>query len=514
MRRDCLRAAGAALLACAVLAAPADAAERRDTTVTSFDGTQIKTFFFPAPALAAGERAPTVLSGHGWGMFGARSAETDLMGLGAIGGIGIADLQRAGYNVVTWDARGFGDSTGRAEIDSPDYEGRDVSAILDWLATQPDAELDGDGDPRMGMVGASYGGGIQFSAAAVDHRIDAIVPSIAWNTLERPLIPNGDLRMGWATGLLSIVRPFGINPVAPQAYKDVLRTGRVRQSDYDWFLTRGPGERVRDITAPTLILQGTADTLFPLAEGVANYQLLRQAGTPVKMAWFCGGHGLCTTNPGPSRTIGRATVDWLDRWVRERKQVDTGDGFSWLADDGQWRSAPEWPAPAGAPLTGDGRGRLGVRFGYSAGSGSAIGGAPAAGGVRVPVPVAGEADVVGAPKLTLTYKGTAWPRRDTHVFAQVVQAEGLGGGNVAGGQATPIPVQLDGRSRAVTVDLEMVSLHVRPGQRLEVQLIDSSAMFDPQRTSGRIDLQAHVELPTVTGARIASSEGPAPGGAL
>ena len=33
------------------------------------------------------------------------------------------------------------------------------------------------------MVGASYGGGIQLVTAAIDNRIDAIVPTIAWHAL-------------------------------------------------------------------------------------------------------------------------------------------------------------------------------------------------------------------------------------------------------------------------------------------------------------------------------------------
>ncbi|MGW4277154.1 hypothetical protein ACWEGQ_33520, partial [Streptomyces seoulensis] len=31
---------------------------------------------------------------------------------------------------------------------------------------------DGAGDPRVGMIGGSYGGAVQLAAAAVDHRID------------------------------------------------------------------------------------------------------------------------------------------------------------------------------------------------------------------------------------------------------------------------------------------------------------------------------------------------------
>jgi hypothetical protein len=40
------------------------------------------------------------------------------------------------------------------------FEGRDVSALVDYVAAQPEAQLDAAGDPRAGMSGSSYGGGI------------------------------------------------------------------------------------------------------------------------------------------------------------------------------------------------------------------------------------------------------------------------------------------------------------------------------------------------------------------
>jgi hypothetical protein len=44
----------------------AAAAQARDATITSFDGTQIVLSFFPAEA-CSGQKAPTILEGHGWG---------------------------------------------------------------------------------------------------------------------------------------------------------------------------------------------------------------------------------------------------------------------------------------------------------------------------------------------------------------------------------------------------------------------------------------------------------------
>ena len=100
-------------------------------------------------------------------------------------------LARAGFAVLTWSARGFGRSTGQIGLDSPDYEVKDVKQLVTWLSDQPRVLLDHPGDPRVGIAGASYGGGISLLAAAYDHRIDAIVPSITWNNLATALFPNG-----------------------------------------------------------------------------------------------------------------------------------------------------------------------------------------------------------------------------------------------------------------------------------------------------------------------------------
>src|SRR6266571_3999639 len=99
-------------------------------------------------------------------------------------------LARAGYAVLTWTARGFGKSTGQIALDSPDYEVKDVEQLIGWLARQPRVLLDRPGDPRVGMAGASYGGGIALLAAGYDHRIDAIVPQITWSSLATALFPN------------------------------------------------------------------------------------------------------------------------------------------------------------------------------------------------------------------------------------------------------------------------------------------------------------------------------------
>jgi ABC-2 type transport system ATP-binding protein len=78
-----------------------------------------------------------------------------------------------------------------------------------------------------------------------------------------------------------------------------------------------------DITVPTLLGQGQADTLFNLQESAATYTALRKQGTPVALDWQSWGHSHSTPVPGelderhPADSYqGRQALDWLNYYVR------------------------------------------------------------------------------------------------------------------------------------------------------------------------------------------------------
>ena len=186
-----------------------------DWTLTSFDGTKIRMHWFVAPGATAAHPVPTVLMGPGWGESGA----TNTTDLGLFGALTVGSLLKNGYNVLTWDPRGFGKSTGTVEIDSAAFEGRDVEEMIDWIATQPGVELDGPRDPRVGMTGASYGGGIQLVVAAIDCRVDAIVPTIAWHSLTTSLFKADTPKNGWSGLLIAATAGRAVDPHITDSYQ-------------------------------------------------------------------------------------------------------------------------------------------------------------------------------------------------------------------------------------------------------------------------------------------------------
>jgi ABC-2 type transport system ATP-binding protein len=479
-----------------------------DYDIVSFDGTKIRVHWFPRSSVS-GSKSPTVLKGPGWGSPG--DVDTTSTGYGLFGDLSIHTLRLAGYNVLTWDPRGFGKSAGTVEVDSPEFEGRDVERIIDWVAQQPGVQLDGPGDPRLGMVGASYGGGIQLVTAAIDCRVDAIVPQIAWHSLGSSLYEAQTVKIGWGNLLYSVSAGHSVDAHTTSAHDDGNATGVLSAADAQWFLERGPGDLVRNITVPTLFEQGTIDTLFPLDEAVANFNILRARGVPTAMLWMCSGHGVCLTDPGDQQLPGQAAIAWLDRYVKDDAAARVGPEFEYVDQNGVEYTADEFPPPAAAPIVANGTGTLLLTAGGGSGPAHPTGTVGALGSVALPITPAKAshalnvaitnataANIVGAPMLTIRYSGSSPAgARPTRVFAQLVDnATGV----VVGNQITPIDVTLDGREHTSTESLEMVAFTARPGPDLTLQLVATTTSYAEPRLGGTIHFSSvRITLPTVTG---------------
>ncbi len=147
-----------------------------------------------------------MLLAHGFG------GSKDSMTSEAIG------LQERGYVVVTWSARGHGASGGRIHLNAPEFEIADARALVDVAAKRPDVRLDAAGDPRVGVMGGSYGGALGLMLAGADQRIDAVVAAITWNDLADAFFPQSAVT---ATG----PTPAGRQPIdTPGPFKQVWAT--------------------------------------------------------------------------------------------------------------------------------------------------------------------------------------------------------------------------------------------------------------------------------------------------
>jgi len=505
------RPAATALIGVVVMllfaAAPA-VAEARDVNVRSFDGITIRAHFYPAANRAADERVPTVLIGPGYPTQGDTNPDGDTSDQ-----IGQRTLRAAGYNTLTWDPRGIGGSGGIVNFNSPDFEARDVQALIDFVGTTPEGLLDGPNDPRIGMAGSSYGGAIQLATAAIDSRIDAIIPDVTWYSLGTGFFPEGAMKtsfpvlicgQGTAAGVpTNLLGPAAavLDRASGQLKVACLESlgGAVNPPSQQWFIDRTPPGLRERVTAPTMLTQGTVDTLFGLSEAVANYRTLRGRGVPVKMLWHCGGHGACTTSTGEAGHLRRAGLTWFDRYLKKNTATDTGPGFEWLADDGVWRAGNGYPLPDAGTVEAAGANfkSLGVSIADSTASGRdgfAATPAPNAVTVGFSSPPSGS-DILGPPKLRITYKGNALSPR-TFLFAQIVDAKA---NRVVGSQVTPLPVILDDRVRTLERDLEPVALHAGSDEQYRVQITPGTGVYGKQGSVGGVILQkVDASLPLVT----------------
>ncbi|WNV76287.1 alpha/beta fold hydrolase [Geodermatophilus sp. DSM 44513] len=368
-------------------AAPAAAAEdvtTEDARIGVGEGDRAAeldtTLYLPA----SGEPAPAVLLAHGFG--GSKRSVAD----------DARDLAGRGYVVLTWSARGFGESTGRIGLNDPSAEVADVSVLLDRLAARDDVVLDADGDPRVGVAGASYGGALSLLAAGYDDRVDAIAPQITWHSLTAALFPSqvgepaadtvaatpqadegGVYKRLWSGlffgvgsapsgGLLGALGGGGggvpsaadlpaalgsVDPatVDPQAVEQLLTCGRFTAEvcaayqsaastgtltpEVAAVLDRSSPATVLDrIDAPTLLVQGTQDSLFGLGQADANARGIAADGTPVKVVWYAGGHD-AQASEGTTADLRDQVAGWFD-WHLRGQGEDPGTGF-------------EFPAPTG-----------------------------------------------------------------------------------------------------------------------------------------------------------------------
>jgi ABC-2 type transport system ATP-binding protein len=470
----------------------------QNAKVTSFDGTQINVNFYPAAGLTRGQVAPTVMEGSPWTLPALPGwlPTINSIGLGSfqlsVDMLGPATLTADGYNVVTWDARGWYGSGGQINGDNPNFEGRDVTAIINWLATLPGVELKAPNDPVVGMTGFSYGGGIQLTAASIDHRIDAIEPNASWYSLADSLLPNGVVKSGWGDILCLTGDAVGAR------YSPIMSTvcnssfsGSYTQSEVAQSNVVGPGSMVSQITTPTLLLVGGEDTLFPINGDIATYEALKAAATPVKMMWYCGGHGICNQPLGAADHVANVELAFFDKYLKG-ENVSIGPGFEYLDQTGTWRSAASYPVPVSSQVTASGSGLLGISpFDTSGFLGIEATKAPNALNIKVPAPTT-SGETLTDPVLSLSYQGVA-TSFNVPVVAQLVDSAT---GTVLDNQATAIPLVLDGSPHTLTLPLNAVVWNLNPSSRITLQLTDASDLFFPQQAFGLVHLQANLTLAT------------------
>src|SRR5439155_1317976 len=100
-----------------------------------------------------------------------------------------------------------------------------------------------------------------------------------------------------------------------QAYLSIATTGTATPEQVTLLRRSSPASILDRITAPTLLVQGEADSLFPLSEADANARGIAAHGTPVRVAWFTGGHDGGSGPQSDQDRLKYLTAQWLDHYL-------------------------------------------------------------------------------------------------------------------------------------------------------------------------------------------------------
>ncbi|WP_369271160.1 CocE/NonD family hydrolase [Streptomyces sp. R11] len=485
------------------------------------DGVRIDTSYFTA---GSGGRRPAVLLAHGFG-----GSKDDVRQQAE-------DLARDGYAVLTWSARGFGKSTGKVGLNDPKGEVADVSRLLDWLAKQPQVELDKAGDPRVGMAGASYGGAISLLAAGHDDRVDAIAPAITYWNLADALFPNGVFKKLWAG--IFVNTAGGCDKFETQIcemYERVAESGTPDAPARTMLEERSPSAVGDRIDVPTLLMQGQSDSLFTLGQADRAAKAIRANGAPVDVDWISGGHD--GGDMETSRIQGRVQ-SWFDRYLKDDKSADTGPAFRVTrtggvdSTDGQallrGASADSYPGlesgrksialtgreqsfanPAGAnPPAVSALPGLGGSGGLAQLSSLGVGVSldfPGQFAAFESAPVADNLHITGSPTATVHVRSTS---EDAVLFGKVYDVGPDGTQQVLPSQlVTPLRVEGAKAGKDVTVTLPAIDHDIEKGHSLRLVLSSTDLGYASPASPATytVSLKGDLSVPTAPGVSTAAA---------
>ena len=434
--------------------------------------------------------------------------------------------------------------------------------------------------------------------AGQDQRVDAIVPMITWNDLANAFLPEsagagpaqGVFKKQWAglffgrAGSSSILDAVGAvagtdgsSGVGPDAtgqgasgeiprilsdllggldpacgrfakdvcaaYLDVATTGHANAATIDLLRRSSPAPNLSKITAPTLLIQGQADSLFPLSEAEANYRGITATGTPVRMDWFSGGHD---GGQGPQSDRDRLrflTITWLDHYLMNKGE-EPGAGFTFSRVSGfdpdtrritttgfKTETFPDVAGgepPIGITLAGPPRQIANPPDGNPAaistlpGTGSGSFSSILAGfALEIPgqhanfysEPLPANTDVVGIPTVQIR---AASPTGEAVLFLKLYDVDPGGGATLPFGLTAPVrltglPPTIE-QSTPVTVSLPGIVHRFEAGHLLRLTIATSDQAFTtpvaPTVYTVALGggLTSTVVLPTVTGEQIANPD--------
>ena len=210
-----------------------------------------------------------------------------------------------GYAVLTFDARGHGQSGGLVGIDGP-REIADTRAVFQWLADRPD--VDGN---NVGGWGMSYGGGAVLNSLVAGVPWGAVVTVQTWTDLYAALMPQGLVKSGLVAALAASIPEARRDPslATVQAAAFAGKAAAVRQ----WAAERSSLAKLGAVTTPVFMAQGRRDFLFGIDQGA---QAFRRLKGPKALYVGLHGHAPSTFPAADTGVLMARATEWFDCWLK------------------------------------------------------------------------------------------------------------------------------------------------------------------------------------------------------
>jgi len=341
-------------LAVLALAAPgtASAFAKTDLMIPMSDGAQIAATYYLPDGTSPTGGWPTVLMLHGLGET--RTYTRNALGM-SINTIAEAQLVPQGYAVLSFDARGHGESEGLVSVDGP-REIQDVRELFNWLASRASIN-----PQRIGAFGYSYGGGAIWRATAEGVPFAAIAPAATWTDLYAALAPQDLARSGVILGFWQSIAARAAPEVEP-ILQDAL-AGRNLAAVRAFTGQRSTRQLLGRIKVPTFLLQGRRDFAFDVGQALAAYSRIKG---PKRLYLSDFGHA---PSPLPAGELDHVLPEvrlWFDRFLKglpngidKRRPVELAPD-PWTGRTSSYRSLPPRRTikllfPGSATIAADGK---------------------------------------------------------------------------------------------------------------------------------------------------------------
>jgi predicted acyl esterase len=418
------------------------------------DGVSIAATLYLPDGAAPGGGWPAIVFLHG---LSGNRAQTNAIaeGYGFVG---------QSYAVLTFDARGHGESGGLVTIDGP-REIADTRAVHAWLAARPDVA-----NWKIGAWGISYGGGAVFNSLVAGVPWAAVATVQTWTNLYSALAPQGLVKTGLVAGLAASIpegkRDPSLNAVQAEAFNG--HTSAV----LSWAAARSSLARLGSVTTPVFMAQGRRDFLFGIDQGSEAFKRLR--GPKVL---YVGLHGHApSTFPAADTTVLMGQIrSWFDCLLRNPGCKIARDSFAIVPEKFDGESVQSFALPKTKPSRLQLPGSKTIRQ-----SGKIV---------RTTGRLKQAIEVFGAPTIraTLTASG-GWSRLVAVLTARTPQGKEIVVS--AGGVPTS-----NGVTRTVTIDLINQATYLPRGSKLTLTLASASTA---QASSNLL----YLDLPMPPSARV------------